>query len=221
MTRCGSLKNLRKGCYAGTTNGFQWGCVKILIKSILESILVYQMGLSRIPKSILNMMRRCAFRFLWTGNRKKYGFHLVNWGRLGTPKWVGGWVLKNIYNFAQSLVAKSLWRGLTTSRVWNNIICSKYLNNFPLAFWVRSPTSKLNGVSNICENLIKAWQIIEDWLTWALWDELLIRVGEDPIVGFNGNFQLSQELRCFLHRVGLFKLVQFVKNEHVGGLFHS
>jgi hypothetical protein len=56
-----------------------------LVKFVLESIHVYWLSLAKIPKSILNRIRRKMFSFLWTRKKEK-GVHLVNWKRIAKPK---------------------------------------------------------------------------------------------------------------------------------------
>jgi hypothetical protein len=40
-----------------------------LVKYVLESILVYWISLAKIPKILLNKIRRRMFSFLWTGKK--------------------------------------------------------------------------------------------------------------------------------------------------------
>jgi hypothetical protein len=66
--------------------------------------------MAKIPKILLNKIRRRMFSFLWTG--KKESIHLVNWKRIAKPKKIGGWGIKNIFWFGKALATKSLWRCL-------------------------------------------------------------------------------------------------------------
>jgi hypothetical protein len=42
----------------------------------------------------------------------------VKWSGIGTPKNLGGWGLKNIFHFTQSLAAWSLWRLILNNGIW-------------------------------------------------------------------------------------------------------
>jgi hypothetical protein len=44
----------------------------VLVKSMLESIPVYWMSLSWIPKGILEAARKLTFRFLWSGKKESH-----------------------------------------------------------------------------------------------------------------------------------------------------
>lgn len=99
----------------------------VLVKSVLESILVYWLSLVHVPKSIFEGIRKSCASFLWLGKRKT-GFHLAKWSMLLKSKSFGGQGLKDIRNFSKALAAKSLWRCcVQDSRVWGNIVRAKYL----------------------------------------------------------------------------------------------
>jgi hypothetical protein len=57
---------------------FSLGGRLTLIKVVLESLPVYWLSLAKIPKCILNNIRRKMFNFLWTGKKTKEGIHLVS-----------------------------------------------------------------------------------------------------------------------------------------------
>jgi hypothetical protein len=71
----------------------------VLVKSVLESVLVYWFSISHIPKGILDKMRRKCFRSVWMGKRKAEGIPIVKWIGTTKPKEAGGWGLRNIYSF--------------------------------------------------------------------------------------------------------------------------
>jgi len=78
-----------------------------LVKSILESIMVYWLSIAHVPKDILDQMRKKCYGFLWTNRKAREGI-LVKWDRIVRPKELGGWGLKNMYVFNQALETKSL-----------------------------------------------------------------------------------------------------------------
>ena len=62
----------------------------VLIKSGLESILVYWASLSRILKGVLEKSRGIYFSYLWRGNKERKVFPRVRWDRIAIPKSHGG-----------------------------------------------------------------------------------------------------------------------------------
>jgi hypothetical protein len=71
----------------------------VLVKSVLESILVYWSSIAHVPKGILDRMRKCCYSFLWTGRRAQEGIPLVKWERIARLKALGGWGIKKLYVF--------------------------------------------------------------------------------------------------------------------------
>jgi hypothetical protein len=66
-------------------------------------------GLTAIQVSILEKTRKLMFNFHWSGEDGKNNFHLCSWEFLAKPKHLGGWGIKNLFLFNNSLVEKSLW----------------------------------------------------------------------------------------------------------------
>jgi hypothetical protein len=54
----------------------------------------------------------------------------VKWSTLAIPKYLGGWGLKNIFLFAKALVAKSVWRLISTDNLWTQVVTHKYILAF-------------------------------------------------------------------------------------------
>jgi hypothetical protein len=133
-------------------------------KVVLESILVYWLSFAKIPKSILNTIRRKMFSFLWTGKKIKEGIHLISWNKIAKPKKMGGWGIKNIFTFGKALAAKSLWRCLMVPGLWHEVILKKYLKKKSVVEWLREGRKSRSGISNIWRALTSSLSIITDWL---------------------------------------------------------
>lgn len=97
--------------------------------------------------------------------------HLLNWERLTSLKSVGGWGIKNIYNFGKPLVAKSHWRVLFTKSMWNEVIIAKYIKNNSILDWLRRDNRNSKGISNCWANLVNALIVLCDWLVWIPGDD--------------------------------------------------
>jgi len=91
----------------------------VLEKSVLQSIPMYWLNLAKILASILHKIHQLMATFIWRGANKATCFHLTKWKNIASPKENGGWGIKNIFWFANSLVAKSCWRGLFGNSLWS------------------------------------------------------------------------------------------------------
>jgi hypothetical protein len=102
------------------------------VKFTLQIIPVYWLSLVKLPTSILHRIHLLITNFIWKGGKKGTGFHLTKWQNIAKPKICGGWGIKHITWFAQSLAAKSCWRGLFGSSLWNFVLCKKYLKGIDI-----------------------------------------------------------------------------------------
>jgi len=50
----------------------------ILVKVVLESIFAYWLSMEKIPKSVLNNIRKRMISFLWSGKKVIEGMHLAS-----------------------------------------------------------------------------------------------------------------------------------------------
>jgi len=72
------------------------------------------MSLARIPKGILEKIRKICSKFLWEGTQEKVVLPWVKWAPLVVPKTLGGWGVKNIFLFSKALDEKLVWRLIST-----------------------------------------------------------------------------------------------------------
>jgi hypothetical protein len=98
-------------------------------------------SISCVPKGILKKIWKKSFQYLWLGNHNSNGIPLVKWLTIVMPKNLGGWGLKNIYLFSQSLAARSLWRLTHNFSLWGRVMRSKYLVGKSMEEWYRDPKS--------------------------------------------------------------------------------
>jgi hypothetical protein len=126
------LKKIEKRIGNWTFRWLSLGGRLTLATSVLQSIPVYWLSLVKLPTSVLYRIQILISKFIWKGGKKGSGFHLMKWKNIARPKHFGGWGIKHISWFAQSLAAKSCWRGLFGSGLWNSVLCKKYLKGIDL-----------------------------------------------------------------------------------------
>ena len=78
----------------------------MLIKSILEATPVYWMSLAWVRQGILLRIKKICCKFLWNGHKEGNPFTWVRWIHIALPKKWGGWGIKRLDLFANSLAAK-------------------------------------------------------------------------------------------------------------------
>eukprot|EP01018_Ginkgo_biloba_P002298 Gb_28324 [translate_table: standard] len=132
----------------------------VLVKSVLEAIPMFWHTIAHIPKGILEKIRKCCFNYLWKGSSKFKGSYLAKLQLIASPKGLGGWGLKNIHLFRQSLAAKSLWLLISKESLWRRIIIQKYIAPNSLIDWIRMERKSIHNVSNQWKAMTLAFLVI-------------------------------------------------------------
>ena len=96
----------RIGCW--TYKSLSRGGRLVLFKAVLQSIPVYWATIAYISEGILQKLRKKFFSFLWSTKRHSEGVPLAKWKLIASPKELGGWGIKKLYLFCQSLAPKTL-----------------------------------------------------------------------------------------------------------------
>jgi hypothetical protein len=86
------------------------GAKEILIKSILQAISMYAMGVFKFPLGLIDDLDQIIRNFWWgdVENRKK--MHWLAWDKLVRPKSHGGVGFCDLRVFNQALLACQAWR---------------------------------------------------------------------------------------------------------------
>ncbi|GAA0162204.1 hypothetical protein LIER_18346 [Lithospermum erythrorhizon] len=97
-----------------------------LIKSVLQSILVYHMGICTFPIATLNEIDKILANILWDGAHNT-NIHWVNWDFLCTDKNSGNLSFKHLHHFNLVLLARNGWRLISHPHTpLSNLFKSKY-----------------------------------------------------------------------------------------------
>jgi hypothetical protein len=123
---------------------------------------------------------------------------LCNWEQIALPKSYGGWGIRNIFYFSNSLAANTFWRVLNGSGIWHRVICDKYLQNITVVSWLRSSSFQLSGVSIIWSGMIKFIHLITHGLYWSPGNGKQISLGKDQILGMGKSSFITKKLQASL-----------------------
>jgi len=184
------------------------GGILILAKSKLQILSVYWLSLVKVPSSILHRIQQLIANFIWRGARKHTCYHLAKWKNIARPKDNDGWGIQNIFWFAQSLVAKSCWRGLFGKGLWNRVLKKKYLKGIDLTSWLCIEEYKLPVASIILKHFMNLLLVIKRWMAWSIGNGKQVIIGLDPFIGSNDSYRITGPLIKHLNKLHIFSLTQ-------------
>lgn len=80
-------------------------------------------------------MKVCGY-FLWAGSKDDDVLPCIAWEKISCPKDWGGWGIKELSRFSQSLPTKLGWRLSTKDDLWTSVIKRKYIDPLDLDSWL-------------------------------------------------------------------------------------
>lgn len=122
-----------------------------LINSVVDSIPTYFMSLFPlpIPAEVPHQLDKLRRSFLWKGNSESHKFHLVKWGKVTLPKYLGGLGVHNKW-----MLLKWHWRfNQDDVGLWKEIIQAKYGST---SHWCSKPVLTPYG-SGLWKDVRRLW----------------------------------------------------------------
>lgn len=95
----------------------------------------------------------------------------ARWEYIALPKSLGGWGLKNIFQFLRPLVAK--------------VGQHNYISPCSLFDWIRTPKRRESRVSLIWKAIMASLDVIRGGLSWKVGNGRRVYIGIDPWPGSN------------------------------------
>lgn len=136
----------------------------VLIKSVLDSMPIYAMGTIILPKKVTVKLTAIARNFFWGGNHDKRSLAYVAWGKITTPRGMGGLGLRSIEEMNKALVMKVIWKLASNEDAqWVQVLKAKY---FPRgAFWT---SQRRTRCSKLWRNLMDLRPLMQNHICWKI-----------------------------------------------------
>ncbi|KAL4272206.1 hypothetical protein GQ457_13G013010 [Hibiscus cannabinus] len=157
-----------------------------LAKSVLQSIPIYVMQATWLPKGVCQEMEKLIRKFVWGGSNDRPGVALLPWGTVQRSPAQGGLGLKDLHDQNKAFLMKIGHSLLTDDdRLWVQVLKTKYNWTEVLPLDIKhTPCSRLwTGISNIWEDLKEciSWDIRDGSTTDFWYDHWL---GEEERLAF-------------------------------------
>ncbi|XP_042944638.1 uncharacterized protein LOC122278523 [Carya illinoinensis] len=139
------------------TNSLSIAGKEVLVKSVLQAIPTYTMGIFLLPQSITNRLYQLLRKFWWGFNEGKAKIQWVKWDKLSKPKNQGGLGFRNFKSFNLALLAKQGWQDLEEAGSIARLIWARR-NEFVYGKELKHPSSIIQRSQNDlrCFRTIKA-----------------------------------------------------------------
>ena len=102
----------------------------MLIKTIVQAIPTYTMGIFKIPMALCDTLNSTLAKYWWGQTKDEKKIHWINWKKLCNLKGRGGMGCRDIQAFNLSLLAKQTWiLLLNTYSLFFRVYKSRYFPN--------------------------------------------------------------------------------------------
>ena len=99
----------------------------VLIKSVLNNLPMYYLGLFKMPKQVAKTIISLQSRFFWGNKDGNSAMALVRWDIIQRPRKLGGLGIGDIVLKNAGMLFKWWWRfSVENSPLWKQVICSCY-----------------------------------------------------------------------------------------------
>ncbi|XP_015962159.1 uncharacterized protein LOC107486122 [Arachis duranensis] len=157
----------------------------VLIKSVLNSLLVYYLSLFKMPKAVAEKLISLQRRLLWSSEEGRTGMALVKWEVVQAPKKLGGLGVGDAMVMQEELIpeevtrysfTRTIWKGLVPPRVelfvWFVLIGRVNTKDRLSRFGIISQdnvtcvlcNNEVEDVRHLFLGCVFAWQVWSDWI---------------------------------------------------------
>ncbi|XP_056695214.1 uncharacterized protein [Spinacia oleracea] len=161
---------------------------EILIKSVIQAIPTYLMGVYRLPVGVIHDIQSMIAKFWWGGSGENRGVHWMNWDSMCAPKCLGGLGFRDLTIFNEALLGKQAWRLMSAPEsLFGRVMRGKY---YPNGEFLDSALGL--SCSYSWRSIWGAKALLKEGLIWRVGNVSNINVWSDPwLTDEKGRFILS------------------------------
>jgi hypothetical protein len=140
------------------------GAKDILIKSILQSVSTYAMGVFKFPAGLIGDLERIIRDFWWGDEVNKRKMHWHSWDKVTRPKAYGGTGFRDLQMFNQALLARQAWRLIDSP----DSLCARLLKAryYPSAHLLY--TAFIQNQSQTWQGIVHGLELLKEGIIWRI-----------------------------------------------------
>ncbi|XP_042980012.1 uncharacterized protein LOC122310200 [Carya illinoinensis] len=159
-------------------NMLSQGGKEILLKSVLQAIPTYSMGIFLLPKVILRRLNQLLQSFWWGRKDNRSKIHWISWKTIGKQKSKGGLGFRDFEQFNLALLAKQGWRLIQDQNsLAAQVLKAKY---YPTSSFLS--VRKRVSDSYVWKSFLAARHVLEEGLLWRVENGKNIKIWVDKWV---------------------------------------
>ncbi|XP_021731316.1 uncharacterized protein LOC110698225 [Chenopodium quinoa] len=168
-----------------------WARKEVLLKSVIQAIPTYLMGVYKFPSSVIDRIESAMARSFWgqKGTRRK--IHWKSWASLCTPKCLGGMGFRDLSDINDALLGRQAWRLVhKENSLLGKVMKAKY---YPNCSFLESALGY--GGSYSWRSIWSSKALVKEGVTWTIGTGSLVNVWKDPWLAVeHGRFVTSVEI---------------------------
>ncbi|XP_042974832.1 uncharacterized protein LOC122306468 [Carya illinoinensis] len=148
---------------------------EVLLKSVLQAIPTYTMGIFLLPKSITKRLDQMLRKFWWGFSGDQTKMQWIKWSRINKAKDQGGLGFRDFNSFNMALLAKNGWNLLQSpTSLPATILRQKY---FPHGSILKAKVGARPSLA--WRSLHAGLSLLKEGLLWRIGDGKQVRIWED------------------------------------------
>lgn len=151
---------------------------EVLLKSVIQAIPTYLMGVYKIPCSIINKIHSAMARFWWGSSDTTRKTHWKSWEAMCTLKCFGGMGFKDLRVFNDALLGRQAWRLIREpSSLFARVMKAKYYSKCD---FLDAPLGGSNSYS--WSSIWSSKALLKEGLMWRVGNGSQVNIWRDPWV---------------------------------------
>ncbi|XP_051221867.1 uncharacterized protein [Lolium perenne] len=137
---------------------------EILIKSVLQSISTYAMGVFEFPMGLVDDLHKIIRDFWWGDEDDRRKMHWLAWDKITRPKTQGGVGFRDLRVLNQALLARQAWRLIQ----FPDSLCARLLKARYYPFGDLLDTAFIQNQSQTWQGIVYGLDLLKQGIIWRI-----------------------------------------------------